>query len=483
MKRICLFVILLCQSILILNAVSYNITDFGAVSGKFLNTDYIQAAIDSCHRMGGGKVIIPVGKFCTGTLYLRSNVFLELMPGAILQGSDNPLDYSDYDISAYKKIGTIAQRESYVSTVKSLIIADNVHNVGICGEGAINGAGSSSVFQLGMNKAGRPKNICFLNSSHIRLSGVTISNAAEIVVSLSGCVDVVLERLHIKSLVNWNNDGLDIDAKNVLVSDCIIESEDDALCLKSEYADRLCENIVVQNCIVSSICNGIKLGTGSRGGFRNITVTNCVINRTDENGFRHWDMPSDVVLNPNLASVNTGIVVMGVDGGIVEDIKFSNIIMNDVLSPFFIRVGKRAVNAAGKPSVMKNITLSNIQANVRSVIPSVIAGIDDSRIENIHLSDICIHIPIAVNKKRMKDYPVLVVENAKGYPENRITFGTKIPFSTFYLKNIDGVFFRGIHVYHSAGEVRKPFGIEKVDNIFMNDIYVNNCIYDINKDN
>lgn len=83
----------------------------------------------------------------------------------------------------------------------------------------------------------------------------------------------------------------------------------------------------------------------------------------------------------------------------------------------------------------------------------------------------------------MKDYPVLVVENAKGYPENRITFGTKIPFSTFYLKNIDGIFFRGIHVYHSAGEIRKPFGIEKVDNIFMNDIYVNNCKYDINKDN
>lgn len=107
----------------------------------------------------------------------------------------------------------------------------------------------------------------------------------------------------------------------------------------------------------------------------------------------------------------------------------------------------------------------------------------DSRIRNIYLSDICIHIPIAVNKERMEDYPVLVVENTKGYPENRITFGTKIPFSAFYLKNIDGIFFRGIHVYHSVEEVRKPFGIEKVDNIFMDDIYVNNCKYNMNKDN
>ena len=151
MRRIGLFIMLLYQSALFLSAASYDITDFGAAPGKSLNTDYIQAAIDSCHRMGGGKVIVPIGEFCTGTLYLRSNVFLELMPGAILQGSDNPLDYPDYDISAYKKIGTIAQRESSVSTVKSLIIADNIHNVGICGEGIINGAGSSSVFQLGIN--------------------------------------------------------------------------------------------------------------------------------------------------------------------------------------------------------------------------------------------------------------------------------------------------------------------------------------------
>ena len=99
MRLICLFVVLLCQSALFISAASYEIIDFGAVSGKFLNTSYIQAAIDSCHRGGGGKVIVPAGEFCIGTLYLRSNVFLELMPGAILQGSDNPLDYPDYDIS------------------------------------------------------------------------------------------------------------------------------------------------------------------------------------------------------------------------------------------------------------------------------------------------------------------------------------------------------------------------------------------------
>src|SRR5205823_5649252 len=128
-------------------------------------------------------------------------------------------------------------------------------------------------------------------------------------------------------------DGLDVDARDVTIANCLIESEDDALCFKSEYLSGFCENITVTNCVVASICNGVKLGTGSRTGFRNVTVSNCVIRKTDVNGFVHpgyAQMTPGIVLDEKTTSVNCGIAIEGVDGGLVENIHFSGIVMTDV---------------------------------------------------------------------------------------------------------------------------------------------------------
>src|SRR5215207_3474900 len=120
--------------------------------------------------------------------------------------------------------------------MKSLILADGAHNVAIIGEGTIKGAGEGEAFQLGLNKNGKPKNLFFIGCTNVRLSGIKILNSAQITVSISGC------------------DGLDVDARDVIIANCLIESEDDAICFKSEYLGRFCENITVSNCIVASNC-------------------------------------------------------------------------------------------------------------------------------------------------------------------------------------------------------------------------------------
>jgi polygalacturonase len=456
-----------------LQAQTYNIINFGATTDTaLLNTKAIQSAVDKCASDGGGEVIVPAGTFYTGTIFLKSNVYLHLMPGAVLQGSYNPADYPEHAILSAKKFGTITHDGVYVKTMKALIFADHAQYTGIKGEGTVKGAGEGQAFQLGLNKDGKPKNIFFIGCTNILLKGITVLNSAQVTISISGCEKVSVDGIYIKSLVNWNCDGMDVDAKDVTISNCIIDSEDDALCFKSEYLGKFCENITVTNCVLSSLCNGIKLGTGSRTGFRNITVNNCVIKKSSFNGYRHWNMPPDIVHNPEVQSVNTGIVILGVDGGVVENISFSNIIMTDVLSPFFIRVGKRFLNPEGKPSVMRNISISHVRAESRSVIPSVIAGLEESPAENITLSDISIYIPVSVSTDSLKSFPVDVFENNNIYPENRLTFGTKLPSSAFYIKHVNGVTLSNLSVNYREKDARPAICLDDAKGVRLKSIII-----------
>jgi polygalacturonase len=456
---------------------TYNITSFGATTDSgILNTKAIQSAIDQCNNKGGGEVIVPAGTFYTGTVFLKSNVYLHLMPGAVLQGSYNPADYPEHTILSAKKFGTITHDGLFVKTMKALIFADNVYNTGIKGEGTLKGAGEGQAFQLGLNKDGKPKNIFFIGCTNVLLKEITVLNAAQVTISVSGCDRVNVDGIYVSSLVNWNCDGMDVDAKNVTISNCIIDSEDDALCFKSEYLGKFCENITVTNCVLSSLCNGIKLGTGSRTGFRNITVSNCVIKKSPLNGYRHWNMPPDIVHNPGVQSVNTGIVILGVDGGLVENISFSNIIMTDVLSPFFIRVGKRFLNPEGKPSVMRNISISHVRAECRSVIPSVISGLEESPAENVTLTDITIYIPISVGADSLKNFPVSVLENNNVYPENRLTFGTKLPSSAFYIKHVNGITLNNVSVNYREKDARPAICLDDAKGVRFKSVLIGQAI-------
>ncbi len=444
----------------------YAVKDFGAVAdNKTLNTGALQRAIDACEAGGGGEVVVPAGVFLTGSLLLKSNVTLRLLPGAVIQGSYRPEDYADHDISAHQKFGTITHNGLYVKTMKALILADGAHDIGIVGEGTIKGAGEGAAFQLGLNKDGKPKNIFFIGCTNVRLSGIRVFNSAQVTISISGCDRVFVDGLYIRSLVNWNCDGMDVDARDATIANCLIESEDDALCFKSEYLGRFCENITVSNCVVASICNGIKLGTGSRTGFRNVTVNNCVIRKTGLNDYFHpgyEKMTPGMVLDEKTTSVNTGIVILGVDGGLVENISFSNIVMTDVLSPFFIRVGRRFLSPEQKPSVMRNISIQNVTATARSIIPSIVAGLEDSPLRDVRFANIRISVPIGVSEEVFARFPADPPEDVKGYPENRLTFGFRLPAASFYVRHVEGIQMSDITVTHATSETRPYFAFDDV---------------------
>lgn len=169
-------------------AQTYTIVDFGAkADSTFLNTISIQKAIDACSNKGGGEVMVPAGTFVTGTVFLKSNVYLHLLPGAVLQGSYNPADYPEHDILWAQKFGTITHNGIYVKNMKALVIADRASHTGIRGEGTLKGPGDGKAFQLGLNKDGKPKNIFFIGCADVLLTGISIFNSAQVTVSISGC--------------------------------------------------------------------------------------------------------------------------------------------------------------------------------------------------------------------------------------------------------------------------------------------------------
>ena len=174
-KRHYFLLLILSFSAFYVHAQYYNIMDFGArQDSTFLNTKAIQSAINQCQDKGGGEVVVPAGTYTTGTILLKSNVYLHLTAGAVLQGSYNPADYPEHDISSAKKYGTITHNGLYLQSMKALIIAHNAQNIGIIGQGTLKGAGEGQAFQLGLNKDGKPKNVFFIGCKDVLLRGVKI---------------------------------------------------------------------------------------------------------------------------------------------------------------------------------------------------------------------------------------------------------------------------------------------------------------------
>jgi len=339
MKTI-LFLLLLssgvyCQDFTV-NIISYGAKGDGIVN----NAAAIQAAIDAVHVNGGGIVWIPAGNFVTGVLFLKSGVNLHLEKGAVLTGSSQRLNYGNGDAS-------------------SLIRADGQSGISITGEGTINGNGTAIVSNLleqlkaGVLKDAQwkikrpaennlPKIIEFSGCNHISIKGISLINSATWVQQYLRCTDLVIDSITVNSITNWNNDGLDItDSKNVVVTRCNINASDDAICLKSEgtVLDS-CVNVYIADCKLRSSANAFKLGTASRGGFRNIRVRNLKIYDT----------------------YRSAIALEAVDGGFLENVDIQNVKATNTGSAILIRLGHR--NKDTQYSVVRHIHIADVKVEV-----------------------------------------------------------------------------------------------------------------------
>ena len=422
-------------------AADYNIKDYGAVSDTTqLSTDAVQQAIDACSMEGGGRVLVPAGQYKIGTIILKSHVNLHLEHGATLFGSTDLADY-------------IPVKSNYLSlrtqtTTIQLIYGDDVDDVMISGTGTIDGRGRSFK-KLSWNDEGitRPHLLRFINSRDIRIQDITLKNSGCWMQHYLACDRLQIRGIKVFNRNNYNNDAIDIDGcHDVTVSDMIADSDDDAITLKST-SPRLCENVTITNCVVSSHCNGIKLGTETNGGFKNITVSHCIVKPSTDQSSQFFGDKS----KRGTSAISLEIV----DGGIMENVHVSDILVEGTESPIFIRLGNRArPYAEGIPvekvGAIRHVRLHDITVHGAGQTGCSITGLPGHPLEDIFLSNILIsHAGGCGHVAAPED------EKEKEYPE--ATMWGVLPAKGFYVNHARHVVFNGIEVYTDKEDARPLF--------------------------
>lgn len=451
MKRTISILFVLLMQTGLLFAESYNILDFGAQPGRqILNTEKIQAAIDKCSADGGGYVIIPRGEFLSGTIELKSGVVLYLEPGARLQGSSRKEDYT-----------------------KFFVRATDAEDIGIAGHGIIDGSGHSFwyVKENGLYDHDRPVPgymIYLENCKRVKISDVRLQNSEAWTLHLLGCTDVSVRGITIRNPLHGPTvDGIDIQAcSNVTVTGCDIYTPDDAIVLKNrhpKYNMRPCKNITVTDCILTSVCNCFKIGTETIGQFRNIVFSNSTV---------RFAQPTDslarvrVIETKRPLRASSGISIETVDGSLIDGVVISNITMEEVRCPIFIRLANRGGGVQKvkptQPGKLRNVLINNV--NVRNAwFASSITAIPGSYVENVSLSN------INVTTQKMHNAELVnmeVPEKVDAYPD--ASMWGNLPATAFYLRHVEDISFNMIRCEVDGEDNRPAMIFDDAEDVIVN---------------
>ena len=445
----------------------YDVTAFGARGdGKALDTAAINQAITAAATAGGGTVSFPAGSYLSYSIRLQSNVGLYLGHGCKLVAAEG----TGYDAAESNQPWENYQDYGHNHWHNSLIWGEQLHDVSISGPGLIWGKGLS-------RGEGPPphaetpgvgnKSIALKNCHNVLLRDFSILHGGHFGILATGVDNLTIDNLQIDT----NRDGVDIDCcRNVRITNCSVNSPwDDAIVLKSSYAlgfPRATEMVTISGCLVAgdyeegTLLDGnfrrfdpasklasheqvwhtgrIKFGTESNGGFKNITITNCVFDACH------------------------GLALESEDGAQLEDVAITNLTMRDIYdAPVFIRLGSRMRGPTGAAvGVIRRVLISNVVcSNAESPVCSIITGIPGHKIEDVRLSNIVIQHEGGGTREQAG---IRVPEKEAAYPEPTM-FGP-MPAHGFFVRHVRGIEMDGIKIMTANRDERPAFVLEDVEN-------------------
>lgn len=266
-----------------------NVMDFDAVpDATLLSTQAIQRAIDSASA--GDTVLIPAGCFLTGSLFLKSDLRLELAENAVLLGSPHQQDYP-----------SIATRVAGINMCwpAAILNVNHCRNVTIAGNGTIDGQGAiwwhkfwgadeNSGMLAGYSQRGlrwvvdydceRPRNVVVYESESVTLDGFTSRESGFWNIHVCYSQQVNLRGLRVLNSAGPSTDGIDIDSsENILVEGCTVSCNDDNICVKSgrgaeaRQQARTARGIIIRDCTLLK-GSGITLGSETSGGIEDVII-------------------------------------------------------------------------------------------------------------------------------------------------------------------------------------------------------------------
>jgi polygalacturonase len=476
---------------------TYDVRAFGAKGdGVAIDSPAINAAIDAAAAAGGGTVVLPAGTYLSFSIRLKSRITLVVGPGATLLAADPAEGKGRYDApepnewDAYQDFGHSHWRNS-------LIWGIGLEDVAILGPGRIDGKGltrrgpgprrpekqgdqpltldGARGAERALAEAGRTptsadefaameglgnKAIALKDCRRVTIRDLTIYRAGHFAILPTGVDDFTIDNVRIDT----QRDGINLDAcRNVRVSNVAINTpNDDALVLKSSYAlgvARPTENVTVINSVFSGYDLGtmldgtygttmtaapdkdgpngrIKFGTESNGGFRNVTISNVTFVRS------------------------RGIALESVDGGPLEDVVITNVVMRDVTSaPIFVRLGRRSRGPGTPPiATVRRIKIAGLVATgVDPRFPILLAGIPGHPVEDVSLSDVRI---VYRGGGTAADAAREPEELETAYPEPSM-FGT-LPAYGLFARHVRGLRVRDVSLSFEGTEARPAIVLRSV---------------------
>jgi polygalacturonase len=469
-----------------------NVRNFGAAGdGKALDTPAINEAIDAANAAGGGTVFFPAGDYLATSIHLKSHVALYLDQGAtIVAAHPDPEHGVSYDPPEKNEFDAW-QDFGHSHWHNSLIWGENLEDVSILGPGTIWGKGlvrsgsqsrtkeqneelkkhdpSNPEQPTTRRKFGYPsrtdavepgwgnKSIALKLCRNVIIRDVSIKHGGHFAILATGVDNFTLDGVKIDT----NRDGVDLDCcQNVRMSNCSVNSPfDDGICPKSSFAlgyNRPCENITISNCQVSGYDEGtfldgtfkrnvkyghggptgrIKFGTESNGGFKNITISNCVF------------------------AYCRGLALESVDGALLEDVSISNITMRDIVTaPIFLRLGSRLRGPEAKVGTLRRVIIDNVVCYNGSTNQScIISGVPGHDIEDLTISNVRLFFAGGGTKEQAATQPA---EKEDAYPEPTM-FG-ETPSYGFFVRHVKNLTLNDVQVRPEKPDARPPLVLQDV---------------------
>ena len=390
-----------------------NVVEYGINSNtNELLTKKIQKLIDESPKEGL-ELYFPKGKYILSTIFLKSNICINIAKGAVIYGSSNFDDFASLEEVNYPLYQDISH--SYFNC--SLFVAKNCKNITFKGHGTIDMQSIWDEENKNNNVHRGAKVITLVECENVLIENLSIKHATDLAVYFVSSNNVTIRNLNMKVYI----DGISPDnSKNVLIENCKVVAGDDAIVFKSSYnLNRLdeCKNITVRNCEIVSRCNAIKFGTESNGGFKDIFIKNINIKNTRM----------------------AGIAIESVDGAIIDNIQIDNVLMQNVNAPFFIHLGRR-MRGPKDLSIgsISNISINNVTANGPYVdykaLPWNYVSYKNNMTKQCHYNFWSTE-PI-VPTKEMKNQPWQFTSNICGLPGHYLN---NISFKNIHMELIGGV--------------------------------------------
>ncbi|MBE7053126.1 MAG: glycoside hydrolase family 28 protein [Ruminococcaceae bacterium] len=383
------------------NDLTVDIRDFGAVEGGIEKvTDAIKKAIEYVNENGGGRVVIPEGKWYTGPIHFKSNIDLHFAEGSYVEFST---DFEDY-LPVVRS--TIEGIRCY--TFSHLLYADTCENIAVTGSGVLNGNGQNWWYMkfacpgmVDLIKAGkehrpleqrvydkledgvRPRFVEFLNCKNVLVEGITFINSPSWTVLPLWCENIILRKITIRNPeISPNTDGLNFECcKRGLIEYCDISGGDDMICIKAGRDEDAWEVGIPSEDIEIRYCttrwakgSGITIGSEMSAGVKNAYIHDLDLGR--------------VCCGINIKSMRGR-------GGYVENIDYENIKIDkcprSVVKISMFYTGGDCVDSMNTELInmptLKNISVENVTCN-KATTGITVEGYIDHEVENVYLKDI-----------------------------------------------------------------------------------------------